>query len=57
VPPPGTIIGVAQNDLLVQCGQGALALTKLQLAGRRAVTAREFAGASTAPVLAGSRFG
>jgi methionyl-tRNA formyltransferase len=57
VPPPGTIIGLAQNDLLVQCGQGALALTKLQLAGRRAVTAREFAGASTAPVLAGSRFG
>jgi methionyl-tRNA formyltransferase len=57
LPPPGTILGLAQDGLLVQCGQGILALAKLQLAGRRAVTAREFAGASGAGALAGSRFG
>jgi methionyl-tRNA formyltransferase len=56
-PPPGTILGLAQDGLMVQCGQGILALTKLQLAGRRAVTAREFAGASAAGALAGSRLG
>jgi methionyl-tRNA formyltransferase len=56
-PPPGTILGLGQNGLMVQCGQGVLALTKLQLAGRRAVTAREFAGATAAGALAGSRFG
>ena len=56
-PPPGTILGLGQGGLLVQCGQGLLVLTKLQLAGRRAVTAREFAGASAAAVVAGSHFG
>jgi len=55
--PPGTILGLAQGGLLVQCGQGLLVLTKLQLAGRRAVPAREFAGASGAGALAGSRLG
>ncbi|HEX2792030.1 MAG TPA: methionyl-tRNA formyltransferase [Steroidobacteraceae bacterium] len=53
-PQPGNILGLAHEQLLVQCGQGRLALTKLQLAGRRIVTAREFASAQS---LAGSRFG
>jgi methionyl-tRNA formyltransferase len=51
---PGNILGLEGEQLLVQCGQGRLALIKLQLAGRRIVTAREFAGAQS---VAGSRFG
>jgi methionyl-tRNA formyltransferase len=53
-PQPGTILGLSHDRLTVQCGQGRLALMKLQLAGRRIVTAREFAGAHA---LAGSHFG
>jgi methionyl-tRNA formyltransferase len=53
-PPPGTLLGLSHDRLTVQCGQGRLALTKLQLAGRRIVTAREFASGHT---LAGSHFG
>jgi methionyl-tRNA formyltransferase len=51
---PGDIMGVEPDQLLVQCGQGRLSLRKLQLAGRRIVTAREFASGQA---LAGSRFG
>jgi methionyl-tRNA formyltransferase len=51
---PGNIIGLEGEQLLVQCGRGRLALIKLQLAGRRIVTAREFAGTQS---VAGSRFG
>jgi methionyl-tRNA formyltransferase len=51
---PGNILGLEGEQLLVQCGQGRLALIKLQLAGRRIVTAREFAGTQS---VAGSRFG
>ena len=51
---PGNILGLADEQLLVQCGQGRIGLTKLQLAGRRIVSAREFASAQS---LAGSRFG
>jgi len=40
--------------LTIQCGQGRLALMQLQLAGRRIVTAREFAAGRA---LAGSRLG
>jgi methionyl-tRNA formyltransferase len=53
-PQPGNILGLEHDQLMVQCGQGRLALIKLQLAGRRIVTAREFANGQT---LAGSRFG
>jgi methionyl-tRNA formyltransferase len=53
-PPPGTLLGLSHDRLTVQCGQGRLALTKLQLAGRRIVTAREFASGHA---LAGSHFG
>jgi methionyl-tRNA formyltransferase len=51
---PGRIIALEQERLLVHCGQGVLALQKLQLAGRRIVTAREFAANR---VLAGAQFG
>jgi len=51
---PGNILGLADEQMLVQCGQGRIGLTKLQLAGRRIVSAREFASAQS---LAGSRFG
>lgn len=51
---PGTVLGLDEEHLLVMCGQGALALGKLQLAGRRIVAAREFASAAD-PV--GARLG
>jgi methionyl-tRNA formyltransferase len=53
-PQPGTILGLSHERVMVQCGQGRLALTKLQQSGRRVVTAREFASGHA---LAGSRFG
>ena len=53
-PQPGNILGLEGEQLLVQCGQGRLALIKLQLAGRRIVTAREFASGQA---VAGSRCG
>jgi methionyl-tRNA formyltransferase len=57
-PQPGTILSLSHERLTVQCGQGRLALTKLQLAGRRMVTAREFAsGHASGQALVGSRFG
>jgi methionyl-tRNA formyltransferase len=40
---PGTVLGLREGALVVACGEGCLALTRLQRAGRRAVTAREFA--------------
>lgn len=51
---PGDVLGLEQDQLMVQCGQGRLGLIKLQLAGRRILTAREFASGQP---LAGSRFG
>jgi methionyl-tRNA formyltransferase len=51
---PGNVLGLQGGELLVQCGNGRLALINMQLAGRRIVTAREFGGTQS---LAGSRFG
>ncbi len=53
-PRPGDILGLEHERLTIQCGQGRLALMQLQLAGRRIVTAREFAAGRA---LAGSRLG
>jgi methionyl-tRNA formyltransferase len=53
-PQPGNFLGLVDEQLLVQCGEGRIGLMKLQLAGRRIVSAREFASAQS---LAGSRFG
>lgn len=39
----GRVLGLHDGALLVACGAGALAITKLQRAGRKPVTAREFA--------------
>jgi methionyl-tRNA formyltransferase len=41
--PAGSVIGLEQGRLLVRCGVGVLAIARLQLAGRRTVTAVEFA--------------
>jgi methionyl-tRNA formyltransferase len=51
---PGNVLGMQRGELLVQCGRGRLALINVQLAGRRIVSASEFAGTQS---LAGSRFG
>lgn len=51
----GQVLGLRDDGaLLVGCGEGALAITRLQRAGRKPVTAREFARGST---LAGMEFG
>jgi methionyl-tRNA formyltransferase len=52
--PPGEILGVDGDRLRVACGEGALAIARLQRAGGRPVSGREFAaGARFAP---GERF-
>jgi methionyl-tRNA formyltransferase len=40
---PGTIIAVKADGAVVQCGEGALTLTRVQRPGRGVVTGREFA--------------
>jgi methionyl-tRNA formyltransferase len=51
---PGTLLGIADDGLRVACGQGVLAVRELQRAGKRPVSARDFANAVR---LAGMRFG
>lgn len=41
--PPGSILGLADDLLLVACGEAVLGISELQRAGRRSMTAREFA--------------
>jgi methionyl-tRNA formyltransferase len=41
--PPGTLLELQKDGLHVQTGEGVLVLSRLQLAGRNPVTAREFA--------------
>jgi methionyl-tRNA formyltransferase len=43
--PPGTIIAVPGDSILVQCGRGTLELRQVQRPGRRPVSARDFAHA------------
>jgi methionyl-tRNA formyltransferase len=40
---PGTVLGLRDAELWIACGAGCLAVTRLQRAGKRAVSAREFA--------------
>jgi methionyl-tRNA formyltransferase len=54
-PPPGTIVAVRDDALVVQCGRGRLALRQLQRPGRRAVPAGDFARGGLP--LAGRRLG
>jgi methionyl-tRNA formyltransferase len=51
---PGQVLGWNSERLLVQCGHGALSITRLQLAGRRVVSAQEFAAGRA---LTGARLG
>jgi methionyl-tRNA formyltransferase len=41
---PGTLITGLDEAVVVQCGEGRLALTQVQLPGGRVISAREFAG-------------
>jgi len=41
--PAGAILGMQDELLLVVCGEGVLGISELQRAGRRSITAREFA--------------
>ena len=42
---PGTLLGLAEDGLRVACGEGVLAVSELQRAGKRPVSARDFANA------------
>jgi methionyl-tRNA formyltransferase len=51
---PGTLLGIGDDGLRVACGAGVLAVAELQRAGKRPVSARDFANAVR---LDGIRFG
>jgi methionyl-tRNA formyltransferase len=51
---PGEVLRLEGDHLLVACGSGVLGITQLQRAGKRMVSAREFANAVP---LSGLRFG
>jgi methionyl-tRNA formyltransferase len=51
---PGTVLGLSDDGLRVACGTGVLAVRELQRAGKRPVSARDFANAMRLP---GLRFG
>ena len=51
---PGTLLGIADDGLRVACGEGVLAIGELQRAGKRPITARDFANAVR---VAGLKFG
>ncbi len=52
--PPGTVLGLGDDGLYVACGDGVLAVRELQRAGKRPVSARDFANAAR---VAGMRLG
>jgi methionyl-tRNA formyltransferase len=51
---PGTLLGIADDGLRIACGEGVLAIRELQRAGKRPISARDFANAVR---VAGLRFG
>jgi methionyl-tRNA formyltransferase len=51
---PGTLLGLADDGLRIACGEGVLAISELQRAGKRPISARDFANAVR---VAGLRFG
>jgi methionyl-tRNA formyltransferase len=53
---PGTILDTDKGQVLVACGDGALALTKLQLPGSRAMSADEILRGRRDLFAAGARF-
>ena len=50
-PEPGTVLGMANKRLLVACGAGVLAVEQLQCAGKRVVSAADFAHARATSAL------
>ena len=50
-PEPGTVLGMANKRLLVACGAGVLAVEQLQCAGKRVVSAADFAHAHATSAL------
>jgi methionyl-tRNA formyltransferase len=52
--PAGTVLGLGEQGLQIACGEGVLAIQRVQLPGRRIISARDFANAAD-PV--GSRLG
>jgi methionyl-tRNA formyltransferase len=50
----GTLLGLAEDGVHVACGAGVLAVSELQRAGKRPISARDFANAAR---LEGTRFG
>ena len=52
-PEPGTVMGMENRRLLVACGAGVLAVERLQCAGKRVVSAADFAHAHA---MSGLRF-
>jgi methionyl-tRNA formyltransferase len=50
---PGTVLDASNTGIEVACGAGVLRILRLQLAGRKPLTAREFIKAQR---LAGARF-
>ena len=51
---PGTLLGIGEDGLRIACGRGVVALRELQRAGKRPVSARDFANAVR---IDGLRFG
>ncbi len=39
---PGSVVSVSKNEIVVQCGAGALKLLELQMEGKKPVSARDF---------------
>jgi methionyl-tRNA formyltransferase len=54
IPDRGTIIGLQDESMLIQCGRGVLAVSEVQRPGRRPISARDLANAFP---LAGRRLG
>jgi methionyl-tRNA formyltransferase len=52
---PGEVVAVARDRIWVATGEGAIALTEVQLEGKRRVTAQEFLAGH--PLRAGAMFG
>ncbi len=52
---PGSIVAIEKDRLIVACGEGTLALTELQRAGGKRLSAREFLQGVSIPL--GERFG
>ena len=50
-PEPGTVLGMSSKRLLVACGAGVLAIAQLQCAGKRVVSAADFAHAHATSAL------